>query len=81
MSLDWLKSLMLDGTPVYYIMYYHVYTASIGRIDADRHATYLTLDDGAVINTANFGKSAFWSKSEADKALAGEVATGGKNHA
>ena len=57
------------GTPVYYIMYLHVYASSIGRIDADRHATYLTLDDGAVINTENFGKSAFWSKSEAEKAL------------
>ena len=70
MSLDWLKTLMLDGTPVYYIMYHHVYTSSIGRIDADRHATYLTLDDGAVINTANFGRAAFWSRSEAEKARA-----------
>jgi len=69
MSLDWLKSLMLDGTPVYYIRCYHVYACSIGRIDADRHATYLMLDDGAVINVENFGKSAFWSKSEAEKAL------------
>mgnify|MGYP001247262744 CR=1 FL=1 len=70
MTLDFLQSVMADGTPIHYIQYGHVFTSSIASIMAVKpNAVYITLDDGAVINTANFGKSAFWSKSEAEKAL------------
>jgi len=69
MTLDWLKSMMLDGTPIYYIQYGHVYTSSIASIMVIRSTTYITLDDGVTINTANIGRSAFWSEDEARKAV------------
>jgi hypothetical protein len=72
MSLDHLKSLITDGTPVYHIQYDHVFTSSIFSILATRNGTYLTLDDGVKLNMKNFGTVAFWTMDEAEKALAGE---------
>jgi hypothetical protein len=76
MSLDHLKSLITDGTPVYYIQYDHIFISSIAELRATRRDTYITLDDGVMINIKQFGTSAFWSIDEAKVALAGEVATG-----
>jgi hypothetical protein len=69
MTLDFLQSVMADGTPIHYIMYGRVFTSSIASIMAVKpNAVYITLDDGVTINTANFGRSAFWSRCEAEKA-------------
>ena len=71
MTLDFLQSVMADGTPIHYIQYGHVFTSSIASIMAVKpNAVYITLDDGVTINTANFGRSAFWSRSEAEKMAA-----------
>ena len=71
MTLDFLQSVMADGTPIHYIQYGHVFTSSIASIlSVKANAVYITLDDGVIINTANFGRSAFWSRSEAEKARA-----------
>ena len=67
MTLDFLQSVMADGTPIYYIQYGHVYTSCVASIMVIRSTTYITLDDGVTINTANIGRSAFWSRSEAEK--------------
>lgn len=70
MTLDYLQSVMADGTPIYYLQYGHVYTSSVASIMAVKpNAVYITLDDGVTINTANIGRSAFWSESEARKAV------------
>jgi len=69
MTLDFLQSVMADGTPIHYLQYGHVYTSSIASIMVIRSTTYITLDDGVTINTANIGRSAFWSESEARKAV------------
>jgi hypothetical protein len=69
-SLDYLKPLIADGAPVYYIRQDHVFTSSIFSILATRNNTYITLDDGTMLNTENFGNVAFWSESEAVKLLA-----------
>ena len=69
MTLDFLQSVMADGTPIHYLQYGHVYTSSIASIMVIRSTTYITLDDGVTINTANIGRSAFWSEDEARKAV------------
>lgn len=69
MTLDYLQSVMADGTPIHYLQYGHVFTSSIASIMVIRSTTYITLDDGVTINTANIGRSAFWSESEARKAV------------
>lgn len=71
MTLDFLQSVMADGTPIHYLQYGHVFTSSIASIMAVKpNAVYITLDDGVTINTANIGRSAYWSRSEAEKARA-----------
>ena len=72
MTLEQLKSLMADGTPVYYIRQEHIFESSIASIFATRQDTYVTLDDGTMLNTANFGRVAFWGMSEAEEALSKE---------
>ena len=68
MTLDFLQSVMADGTPIHYLQYGHVFASSIASIMAVKpNAVYITLDDGVTINTANIGRSAFWSRSEAEK--------------
>jgi hypothetical protein len=69
MSLDELKALLVEGTPVFYIQQDNVYACSICEISIMRFGTYLRLDDGTLLNTANFGTVAFWSMDEAEKAL------------
>jgi hypothetical protein len=44
-----------------------VLASSIQSITKTDKATYITLHDGAIINTANFGRAAYWSRSEAEK--------------
>jgi hypothetical protein len=78
MTLERLKSLMAGGTPVFYIQQEHVFVSSILSIQETRDSTYITLEDGVMLNVANFGVVAFWSEDEAKVALAGEVATGGR---
>ena len=53
---------------MYYIDSYRVLASSIQSITKTDKATYITLHDGAIINTANFGRAAFWSRSEAELA-------------
>ena len=69
MSLERLKSLMADRTPVYHIRQEHILTSSITEIRSTRQGTYVTLEDGTMLNTASFGRVAFWGMSEAEKAL------------
>ena len=69
-TMEWLEKLMHDGVPVYHIDSHRVLASSIQSITVTDKATYITLHDGAIINTANFGRAAFWSRSEAEKARA-----------
>lgn len=69
-TMEWLEKLMHDGVPVYYIDSHRVLASSIQSITVTDKATYITLHDGAIINAANFGRAAYWSRSEAEKARA-----------
>lgn len=62
--IDHLKRLMLEGTPVYHIEYGRVCTSSIASVTLIKDTTYITLDDGSMVNTANLGTTLFWTRPE-----------------